>query len=162
MCTYSYPRLLSLALITAVVACGGGDLTLPGDGLPSSLRAVSGDGQQGTVGSQLPEPLVVRLTDGAARPLSGVSLKFQFQSDAPAARIDPAIVATDDTGFASVEVRLGKTAGAQTVEARLADDAVGELRTTFDLIAVDNKGKDGDGGGDGDGSGRGSHDRDDD
>jgi hypothetical protein len=162
MCTYSYPRLLSLALITAVVACGGGDLTLPGDGLPSSLRAVSGDGQEGTVGSQLPEPLVVRLTDGAARPLSGVSLKFQFQSDVPAARINPAIVATDDTGFASVEVRLGNTAGEQTVEARLADDATGDLRTTFDLTAVKKKGKDGDGGGEGDGRGSGSHDREDD
>lgn len=162
MCTHSYPRLLSLALITAVVACGGGDLTLPGDGLPSSLRAVSGDGQEGTVGSQLPEPLVVRLTDGAARPLSGVSLKFQFQSDVPAARINPAIVATDDTGFASVEVRLGNTAGEQTVEARLADDATGDLRTTFDLTAVKKKGKDGDGGGEGDGRGSGSHDRDDD
>ena len=162
MCTYSSPRLLCFALITVVVACGGSDLTLPGDGSPSSLRAISGDGQEGTVGSHLAAPLVVRLTDGAARPVSGVSLRFRFESDVPAARIDPAIVATDDTGFASVQVRLGSTAGDQTVEARLADDATSDLRTTFGLTAVEKKGNDGGGGGGG-GKGRGrDHDDDDD
>jgi hypothetical protein len=113
MCTYATTRLLCAALISWVMGCGGSDLTLPGDGSPSSLEAISGGGQEGTVGSQLPDPLVVHLTDGAARPVRGVSLRFQFQSDVPAAKIDPAIIATDDTGFASVRVRLGNTAGSR-------------------------------------------------
>jgi hypothetical protein len=146
-----------------VMACGGGDLTLPGDGSPSALRAVSGYDQEGTVGSELPDPLVARLIDGAARPLAGVSIEFRFQNDVPAARIEPLeIVATNDSGFASVRVRLGTTVGPQTVEASLADATAGELRTTFGLRGLEKKGDDGDGG-DGRGRGRGrGHDDDDD
>jgi hypothetical protein len=158
MCAYSSIRLLCAALMIGMVGCGGSELTLPADGSPSTLRAISGDGQEGAVGAELPKPLVVRLTDGAARPVSGVSLKFQFQSDLPAAKVDPAIVATDDTGFASVTVRLGSTAGAQIVEARLTDDASSDVRTTFGLTAVDKKGNDGGGGGKGKGRGHGGDD----
>jgi hypothetical protein len=147
------------------MACGGGDLTLPGDGSPSALRAFSGYDQEGPVGTELPKPLVARLLDGAARPLAGVSVEFKFQNDVPAARIEPSeIVATDDNGFASVRVRLGTIAGTQTVEASLADVTASGLRTTFGLTALEKKGDDGDGG-DGGGRGRGrghGHDDDDD
>jgi hypothetical protein len=155
-------RVLCAALMIGMMGCAGGDLTLPADGSPSTLRAISGDGQKGTAGTELPKPLVVRLTDGAARPVSGVSLKFQFQSDLPAAKVDPAIVATDDTGFAAVTVRLGSTVGAQIVEARLTDDASSDVRTSFGLTAVDKKGNDGGGGGKGKGTGRGHGSDDDD
>jgi hypothetical protein len=139
MCSYSTVGLLGV-LMTGMAACGGSGLTLPGDGAPPSLRAISGDGQQGTVGSRLPEPLVVRLTDGAAHPLSGVALRFEFQSEFPAATIDPATPATNDSGFASVEVRLGSAEGPQTVVARLDDNASSDqVRATFGVTAVGKK-----------------------
>lgn len=154
-------RLLSIALITGVAACGGGDLTLPGDGGPSSLQAISGGGQEGTVGSELPKPLVVRLTDGAARPVRGASLRFEFQGDVPAAKISPATIQTNDTGFAFVQVRLGNTPGEQMVVARLADDTSNGLSTSFALRALEQNQDDGDGGR-GRGRGRGNDDEDDD
>jgi len=152
-------RLISLALSTVLVACQGSDLTLPGDGLPSSpddglpssLEEVSGSGQEGTVGSRLPEPLVVRVTDGAARPLSQVSIRFQ--TDVPGAEI-PSEATTNDTGYAAVRVSLGELEGPQTFHAQVADAS--ELTTTFEVIAVAKHHDDHD---DDDGNG---HDHDDD
>jgi hypothetical protein len=152
-------RLLGTALGLTVVACQGSNLTLPADGSPSTLKAVSGDGQQGTVGALLPEPLVVRVTDGAARPVAQLSL--QFQTDVPAAEVDPAIIATNDSGYASVRVRLGTVEGIQTVEALLASDAASGLRTTFSFTAQARKPSDdgaGPGGNDGEGDGENGHD----
>jgi hypothetical protein len=147
------------------MACGGSDLTLPGDGFPSALRAISGYNQEGTVGTELPEPLVARLIDGAGHPLAGVSLEFKFRNDVPAARIEPSeVVATDDSGHASVRVRLGNEPGSQTVEASLAETPGSDLRTSFGLTALEKKGNDDDGD-DGGGRGRGrghGHDDDDD
>lgn len=164
MCSYSTIGLLS-ALIMGMTACGGSGLTLPGDGGPPSLRAISGDGQQGTVGSRLPEPLVVRLTDGAARPLPGVALRFEFQSEFPSAKFDPATPATNDSGFASVEVRLGSAEGPQTVVARLDDNASSDqVRATFGITAVAKKHGAGSGDeastGPGNGHGHGHHEDD--
>jgi hypothetical protein len=132
------------------MACGS-DLTLPA-GSPS-LQAFSGDGQAGTVGTELPEPLVVRLTDGA-NPVAGVALEFRFRDEVPAARVEPSIRETDDSGFASVRVRLGNIVGPQTVEASVADETANDLRTVFALTALE-------GDGDGDGGGGGGSDADD-
>jgi hypothetical protein len=150
MCPHPSKPIFWSVLAAVLVACGGSDLMLPADGSPASLRAVSGDGQQGKVGTQLPDPLVVRLTDGAAHPVSGVAIAFRFQTDVPAARVDPTTTTTNDSGFASVRARLGTTTGPQTIEARLADDAASDLLATFGLTALPQHGGNGDGGGDGD------------
>jgi hypothetical protein len=160
MCTFASTRWLCAALISWVMACGGSELTLPGDGSPS-LRAFSGAGQEGTVGTELPEPLVARLTDGSARPLAGVSLEFRFRNDVPEAKVEPSIVETNDSGFASVWVRLGSTVGSQTVEASLAENTGSDLRTSFGLTALEEMGDDGDGGGDRRGRSGEGHDHDD-
>jgi hypothetical protein len=146
MCT---PHLLfSLVLATVFTACAGGGLTLPDDSSPAALRAVSGDGQQGTVGSMLDEPLVVRLTDASARPIAGVPIVFEFTSDVPAAQVDPEQGETNSEGVASAEVRLGSETGSHQVEARVVSGA--ELSATFVVTAVERepgkKNKDGEGG----------------
>jgi hypothetical protein len=148
MCPHPSKPIFWSVLAAVLVACGGSDLTLPADGSPSSLRAVSGDGQQGTVGSQLPDPLVVLLTDGAGHPVSGVSIAFRFQTDVPAAKVDPTMITTNDSGSASVRVRLGTTTGPQTIEARLADDAASDLLATFGLTVLPRHGGNGGGGDD--------------
>jgi hypothetical protein len=156
--------LLGLALLPSAVSCGGSDLTFPPDGSPSSLVAVSGSGQRGTVGTQLPKPLVVQVVNEAARPVRQVSLRFQ--TEAPGAEILPASIATDDSGYAEVRVRLGTTEGTQTIEARIAEPA-SELRTSFALKALaehsprDGGGNGGDNRGGGHGRGHGHDDHDD-
>ena len=160
MCTPPSRWLLRIGLVAGLNACGGDDLTLPGDGGPASLTAVSGNPQEGTVGSRLDDPLVVRVTDAGSNPLAGVSIVFRFQGDIPGAEIDPGEAVTDDEGQASAEVRLGETTGSQTVEAQVAQASTSNLRTTFDLTAVaDDKGKKGGKGGDSDeGDGHGDDD----
>jgi hypothetical protein len=136
MRTFFPPPLFCLILTTALAACGAGDLTLPADGSPANLRAMSGGGQEGTVGTRLPDPLVVRLTDGAARPVPGVSVDFRFQSDVPGAQFQPSIATTDDSGFASVRVVLGTTAGSQTIEAAVGASPTSGLLATFGVTAL--------------------------
>ncbi len=138
------PRLLGPGLGLAVLACAGGDLNLPNDGTAVELTAVSGDGQEARVGTLLPQPLVVRVRDAAGWPLAEVPLAFRFQDAVPDAQIDPASVATDSTGYASVRVRLGTTSGPQTIEATIAQDA-SEARATFGVTALEKRGH-GDGG----------------
>ncbi|HEV8454680.1 MAG TPA: Ig-like domain-containing protein [Gemmatimonadales bacterium] len=145
------PRLLGPGLGLAMLACAGGDLNLPTDDTPVELTAVSGDGQEAKVGTRLPDPLVVRVTDAAGRPVAEVPLVFRFQDEVPDAEIDPASVATDSTGRASVRVRLGTTTGPQTIEATIAQDAAPQARATFGVTALEKHGHGGgDGGGDDD------------
>ena len=141
---------LSPGLGLAVLACAGGDLNLPNDGAPVELTAVSGDGQEAKVGSLLPQPLVVQVTDAARQPVAEVSLVFRFQTAVPDAEITPATVTTDSTGHASVRVRLGTVTGPQTIEATIAQAAGPDSRATFGVTALD-KGGHGHGGGHGDG-----------
>ena len=141
---------LSPGLGLAVLACSGGDLNMPNDGTPVELTAVSGDGQEAKVGSLLPKPLVVQVTDAARQPVAEVPLVFRFRAAVPDAEIDPASVATDSTGHASVRVRLGTVTGPQTIEATIAQAAGPDSRATFGVTALDKGGHD-HGGGHGDG-----------
>jgi hypothetical protein len=157
--TFVPGRLVGVALSLVVMACQAGDLMLPADGSPSDLRAVSGYDQQGTVGTELPEPLVALVTDAAGRPVRQVSLRFQ--TEVPGAQLQPALVSTNDSGYAEVRMRLGTTEGTQTVEARLEQGAATGLKTTFVLTAFADQRPDddeGDGGGEGDGDDDGEGD----
>lgn len=147
------PRLLGPGLGIALLACAAGDLNLPNDGTPVELTAVSGDGQEAKVGSVLPKPLVVRVTDAALNPIFGVPLVFRFQGEFPDAEIEPSSVETDSTGEASVQVRLGTTTGPQTIEATIAQQATPEARAVFEVTALEKPGRDGDGSGSGGGAG---------
>jgi len=125
--------ILALIAVGTVAACGS-SLVLPNDGSPAELTAVSGNGQEGTIGSSLDLPLVVRVTDARSQPLAGVAVTFRFETDDRAARLDPEAVTGRD-GLASTEVRLGADVGAHVVEAKVVQ-APSELRATFDLTAV--------------------------
>jgi hypothetical protein len=141
-------RVARMVLVTTVLACQGSDLTLPDDGLPARLKPLSGDGQRGTVGTDLPDPLVVQVLDAAGRPARQISLRFASQ--VPDAQI-PATAVTNDSGTAEVRVRLGTTEGTQKFEAQVAN--LSELRTTFALTAVADRPSDNGGGGGGNGNG---------
>ncbi len=154
-------RPVTLALGLVLSACGSSNLTLPSDGTPANLLRVSGDGQKASAGEQLPDPLVVRLTDANSRPVANVPVVFRFHSSIPQAQVNPADATTDSLGLAQVTVRLGSTAGTQEVEARVSEGVNSDLVATFGLTAVEvqppDPGGGGGGGGGGDGGG-GGHD----
>jgi hypothetical protein len=92
---------------------------------------------------------VVKVTDASSRPVSGIAIVFQFTSTVPNALVDPTEAATDSAGIASAQVRLGTTAGAHQVEARVASTTA--LSATFVVTAVaPPRGRPGRGGGNND------------
>ena len=141
-------RLFPLVFGTALTACGG-DLTLPGESSPTAILSVeAGDGQQGTVGRRLDDPLVVKLTDASSQPIPGVTVVFEFKSEVPDAEVDPEATTGSD-GLASAEVRLGTSTGPHQIEARVASPV--PLSTTFVVTATEReRGRGGGGGGDDD------------
>ena len=127
----------------AIVGCSSGDLSLPNDGAPARLTAVSGDGQEASVGSTLPNPLVARVTDAVGRPVPQIHLVFRFQTDVPDAEFTPAAVQTDSSGLALVRVRLGTTSGSQTIEAVIDEENAPDARAVFGVTALQRHGHDG-------------------
>lgn len=133
-------RGIALAAVSlSIIGCQS-DLTLPGnpptappaEPPPSSLSRVDGNGQEGEVGTKLPDPLRVRVTDATTAPVADV--RVRFTSSVPGAKVQPDLVDTDDGGYAQVTLRLGDVEGAQEVQAFLVDDT--GVRTTFTLNAV--------------------------
>ena len=141
MCTCLRYWIVLVFLATWSSACSG-DLILPSDDSPAALNRVSGNDQEGTVGSDLPDPLVVRVTDANSHPIEGVAVDFRFDSDVPDAVVTPQSL-TDSRGEAAAEVRLGTEAGPITVLAQVSQASSSELRATFGLTAVAEKGKKG-------------------
>jgi alpha-tubulin suppressor-like RCC1 family protein len=85
--------------------------------MPSVLQLASGDGQQGSVGVPLPQPLTVRVvaTDGLGVP--GITVQF-----APVAggSVAPASAVTDNAGYASTTATLGANPGTYTFQASVS------------------------------------------
>ena len=135
---------------TAVLlACGGSDLTLPSEGRPAALAVVDGNGQTAASGQPLPNPLVVRATDGAGRPAP--QIRVAFVVTAGGGSTSPDTATTDSDGRASARWTLGSATGAQGVEARVVgSDAIkatfqgtaspvnsGPKRTTTQITSAD-------------------------
>ena len=90
----------------------------------SRIRPVSGNSQTGVIGSVLPAPLVVAVTDAGGNPIPNKPVIFKvIQNDgmvgAPAPTAPTVIVNTNSQGQAQVQWKLGMRAGAggNTVEA---------------------------------------------
>ena len=145
MCTSLRYWMVFAFLVTPSSGCSG-DLILPSDDSPAALNRVSGDDQEGTVGSRLADPLVVRVTDANSQPVEGVAVEFHFDGDVPDAVVTPQVL-TDSTGEAAAEVRLGTEAGPITILAQVSRASSSELRATFGVTALAGKGKKGKGGG---------------
>lgn len=132
----SAPRLrevLSLVVMVAIAACGGGGTEPSGTNpstAPAAVVAVSGNGQSGLVGTQLSLPLVVKVTTSAGAAVAGANVNFVVTSGA--ASVSPATAATDAAGQAKTTVTLGSTAGNVTVTATVAGTA---LSTSFVVTA---------------------------
>ncbi|MEO8089398.1 MAG: filamin/ABP280 repeat domain-containing protein [Gemmatimonadales bacterium] len=121
-------------MLLALSACGGDALLLPSSGEPSLIKAVSGNGQTGTVGQPLDAPLEVEVTDPAGRPVPGVEVVFTAPAGAELTPNDTVVTGAD--GRAAVNYRLATVSGPQTIEAR-AKPVVpsASLTTTFSQTA---------------------------
>jgi len=82
---------------------------------PTVLRLVSGDGQTGSVGNPLAEPLVVRLEDANGNGVGGQPITFV--AGQTAGSVDPVNTSTDPNGLASTTWTLGQSLGSKTVNA---------------------------------------------
>src|SRR6185369_8757016 len=83
-------------------------------GPAARIAAVSGDGQVGTVGTDLALPLVVRVTDASGNGVAGVAVAFA----APAGGgVAPSSALTAADGTASTRCTLGTVAGAEAFTA---------------------------------------------
>lgn len=97
---------LEPALVRATAVAGG----------PAQISSISGDGQSGTVGQPLPDPLVVELRDSFGNLATGGQVEFVGEGS-----IRPMPAVADREGRASVQWTLGTAAGSQTAQARVGD-----------------------------------------
>jgi adhesin/invasin len=129
-------RTLLRLLCTAsclTIACSSDELVLPSEGDPSVIEVLAGNGQNGLVGGQLPESLVVRVTDLQDRPVQGQSVVFVMTGDSTG-QLLPDTVVTDASGRAASRWQLGIAAGVQQVVARVIGATL-PLTATFSATA---------------------------
>ena len=113
-----------------ITACGG-DLTLPGPGL--ALTVVEGNGQQGTVGEELPSVLVVQVKSDEGTPLP--DQRVVFSSDTPGDQFEPDTAVTDASGKAFTRWVLGTQPGPYAGEASVLAPSGDSAVTSKDLLA---------------------------
>ncbi len=89
---------------------------------------VSGGGQRGSAGTQLPRALVLEVRDSAGAVLSGQAVTFTGIN----ASIQPAVAPTDAAGQVHVGVTLGERVGSATVIAAMG---VVEKQVAFNVAA---------------------------
>jgi hypothetical protein len=110
---------LPFAVLLLTAACGGGDLTIPAGGERASVVLVSGDGQTGTPGATLADPLVVQLVDSAGNGVAGRVVSWVVAGGGGAT--SPERGATDESGLARARWQLGPAAGINTLAAVVQD-----------------------------------------
>jgi len=119
-----------LVVLLLAMACGP-EPTDPVAGLTPLI--VMGDGQQGTVGTQLAQPLIVQAIDSRGRPARRLDVRWQVTSGGGHPSID--VTQTDQNGNTFNHWTLGTTAGqAQRLEARVI--STNELLGAFSATAV--------------------------
>jgi Big-like domain-containing protein len=115
------PRLSALLVVglpLLYAACGSDNLTLPGEGEPAHISIVTGNGQNGRVGTQL-APLIVKVTDTKSRPVAGATVEFVFDDGSAAGSVTPSSDTTDPAGQATAVITLGDQVGALNGHARV-------------------------------------------
>ena len=114
------------AVVSLTIACG--DSSGPSVS-PSTVSLVSGDAQATPlVGTKLPLPLTIKVSDTQGRSVSGINVVWAAKSGTLSASAS----ITDANGTSSVEWTLGTIAGSQTATATVT----GLKPVTFTAIAV--------------------------
>ncbi len=93
---------------------------------PTTLAKVSGDSQQGTSGTALPDPFVIEVQDGESAAFAGVPVTFAVTAGGT---LSATSTATDANGQAESTLTLGNSAGTNTVRASAQGIAQSETFT---------------------------------
>lgn len=111
----------AVALLVLPFAAGCGEAGGPGSGPPATLALVAGDGQTGTVGRPVRDPLTVKVADADGNGVRGIGVSWEVASGGGS--VSAASVTTNSAGEASVQYTLGTVAGAdnQLVRARVPE-----------------------------------------
>jgi alpha-tubulin suppressor-like RCC1 family protein len=113
------------ALIVAFALAACDDPSGPKAGPPASLAVVSGDEQRAPVGQDLPQPLVVKVTDARGRPVEGQLVNFRVASGGGSVYAGSSL--TNKDGLAQERWTLGTVAAdSQRVEARAVNATTGQ------------------------------------
>lgn len=130
-----YAALWVMAALLPAAACG--DSTGSRNGPPARLDVVGGNTQTAAVGTQLPQPLVVKVTDASGHVLKGQVVNWVVT--AGGGQVFAGTSLSDQQGMAQELWTLGPVAGApQSVEARAVDTQTGQalVFATFTATAV--------------------------
>ena len=116
-------RAVALASLLAGIACSDSP-TRTSSGAPARLDVVAGNAQLGTVGAELPNPLVVKVVDDEGRPVRNQLINFRVTAGGGSVFAGSAL--TTGEGIAQERWTLGTTTvGEQRVEARAVDGSTG-------------------------------------
>lgn len=131
-------RLLSLVVMFALVACGGGSegpAGTPTSGDIASASIADGNFQVATVATDLPRPLIAVLLDGAGQVVAGKGVSFVVTVGS--GTVFAGFAVSDAKGVVRERWTLGTKSGTQKLELR-AVDATGAARTyaTFEATAT--------------------------
>jgi hypothetical protein len=119
-------------------ACGGGDLVLPEeDRSPAAAVGLRGDNQFAPPGAELPDSIVVKVTDAAGRPVSGVSVAFEPAPGAEGGETTPDTARTDADGEAAAHWVLGERLGEQQVDAEVVGAGLAVVSFTATAVEED-------------------------
>ena len=108
-------RLLPVVLLVAAAACGPDYSVVPSP--TASIVVTAGNGQTGTAGAALANPVVVLVTDSTGAPASGISVTWTPGAGSGSVS---ATATTDAAGHASATWTLGATIGTQILSVRAA------------------------------------------
>jgi len=136
--TKTSKRLAHLALACTVVLAGcSGDSTGSKAGPAAHLDVVGGNAQTAPVLTELPQPVVVKVTDAKGHAVKGQIVNFVVTAGGGHVFAGAAI--TNDDGIAQERWTLGGVAGSpQTLEARAVDSSTGQalVFATFNATAT--------------------------
>lgn len=133
----SKPRPGAPTLVPALLACLCGSCggTSPVQRVVAAIQIVSGDGQTGVAGEQLPEPVVVRVTDSTGAPVEGQIINFVVTVGGGS--VFAGVALSDADGTARELWTLGPAPGPQQLAARAVDTQTGQpiVFATFNALA---------------------------
>lgn len=120
--TSAFSRIgLVIAALGLAASCdddGGPPPPPPPPPTPTAIAAVSGDGQTAMVGTPLPEPFVVEVTDDDGDPAAGVDVAWAVTGGGGS--LSTAASQTNSSGRTSAILTLGSSPGANTATASSA------------------------------------------
>ncbi|HEY3013066.1 MAG TPA: Ig-like domain-containing protein [Gemmatimonadales bacterium] len=127
----------TLGTFAVLAHCGGSDLTLPSETGPADISKITGDNQTGPAGTELPDPLVVKVVDRRGEPVPNQPVAFTLETEVPGAAVTPGEASTDSLGMALARWVVGATIGSQRVIARVVGDGVPSgLEVTFEAAVA--------------------------